>query len=858
MKAYCVSHKRNRIVMATKNNSLLLHVPVVKWNAAQSAFVKIKNICSKNKDLNSDIKLIEDIFSAKYSENATTSNDKSAEQKLNEITTHQLDSLMDEIDDESKTKTKTNIDSNKSDTSINLTEREKSFFQKTFSNNTNNGDKKHNYGLYKKIWDLFTQKSSVSGWLYSDGSLSLSDISLDKLLEENKADGSHSEQLERFKHFGSIHSRLIQTKLIDTLKKFDVTQDDIDYLFKHFVIFKNVCASLPIKCENRQLQRSKEYRKLIFDCGEQSKNINSSKTLEYYCIIHNGIANMLLKFGHGRDKYGFDGIFSMLGQEEIAKEIERQQSQEIERLQSQEHPQNENKSKEKEKDKVKEKAKEKGKDTEKEKQEKKEDSKDSKSSKDKTVVTLKPKSKAETASNKSSGAKREGYGLTNLLSSYLLDQFAQTAIFGTFFEPDPDAHFNVRVSENEMEKQAENKKNAIKLVKKSLFGDEQGLKQFKKLVEYCLQDIDVSKIYQSHRKNGLVFYVINRLTFVIFHDLMNMKDSNKEKEIMFPKMETLFKFLHNFCIYVHCCPSSLDQSKNSQKFHIEQFLSLKKSLYKFEDETLKYAILEKFNYFDEINDTSGTILHHATYCNWFYYCQVLMKHGFGEANVCNVYNRFGSKQKSTPVDIAKRFKRFGILSLFGNTDSNNDDQNTPTSNNNNVNDKSIELRYNSFMNQLSFAKYYLMALGCKIKDETIKNELEHVLVDAGESQAGGKCDPHFGDYLYHRCSNFKGLFGKDKNGFKSGEELVVGVIQLLEKKMPLSEDMLILCHEYCKHNTNGLGARFLNALIAVTQECLQSRYGWILFGLVKLTTLVFDPFFIVFFFVLFRFVLTRF
>ena len=108
-------------------------------------------------------------------------------------------------------------------------------------------------------------------------------------------------------------------------------------------------------------------------------------------------------------------------------------------------------------------------------------------------------------------------------------------------------------------------------VKDYFFHDKSSLNQFSQLITYCVQDIklnsnleeclDVYKINKSEKCQwdyGLVFYIINRLAFVVFHDLL-CKDNEKQKQdennkVMFPDCILFFQFLYNFGIYTHCYP----------------------------------------------------------------------------------------------------------------------------------------------------------------------------------------------------------------------------------------------------------------------------------------------------------------
>ena len=48
---------------------------------------------------------------------------------------------------------------------------------------------------------------------------------------------------------------------------------------------------------------------------------------------------------------------------------------------------------------------------------------------------------------------------------------------------------------------------------------------------------------------GIVFYIINRLSFVVFNDLMCYK-FNMNNSLLYPSLQYLFKFLYNFSVYI--------------------------------------------------------------------------------------------------------------------------------------------------------------------------------------------------------------------------------------------------------------------------------------------------------------------
>ena len=94
------------------------------------------------------------------------------------------------------------------------------------------------------------------------------------------------------------------------------------------------------------------------------------------------------------------------------------------------------------------------------------------------------------------------------------------------------------------------------------------------------------------------------------------------------------------------------------------------------------------------------------------------------------------------------------------------------------------------------AKYFLMILGCKILD--IELNIKHESLEAWNHYKN--C---FTDDFYKNYDNFIGLnktrviFKKNKEANKLMNNIVYGIIGLLDTKMIVNEGMLITCFEFC-------------------------------------------------------------
>ena len=95
------------------------------------------------------------------------------------------------------------------------------------------------------------------------------------------------------------------------------------------------------------------------------------------------------------------------------------------------------------------------------------------------------------------------------------------------------------------------------------------LTSLKELLKYCVQDIkyknNISKLRDIYDKNnndkqgkqvdfcyGIQFYVLNRLTYYVYHDLVRISMKKNDSLLLFPTLKKLFSFFYNFAVYCHC------------------------------------------------------------------------------------------------------------------------------------------------------------------------------------------------------------------------------------------------------------------------------------------------------------------
>ena len=145
--------------------------------------------------------------------------------------------------------------------------------------------------------------------------------------------------------------------------------------------------------------------------------------------------------------------------------------------------------------------------------------------------------------------------LSHLCMWYILIQMVKTGCFGNdekltekgTYSYDKDVYSSSIVS----------------LIIKNMFHND--LTSVEKLLQYCVQDIkcnnDIKKLKNIYKLNanadskwdyGISFYVLNRLSYVIYHDLLCLNMNKNINEFLFPSLITFYKFLYNFAVYCHC------------------------------------------------------------------------------------------------------------------------------------------------------------------------------------------------------------------------------------------------------------------------------------------------------------------
>ena len=463
--------------------------------------------------------------------------------------------------------------------------------------------------------------------------------------------------------------------------------------------------------------------------------------------------------------------------------------------------------------------------------------------------------------------------LCQLCGDYLLNQMTQTGIFGDYVN---EGAFHSAREQTAKEAEMKKRDECIELCKKLVFGNDISI--LNDLCKYCIQDITDINAYINnggeYGDSGLSCFIIHRLAFFIFNQLINMEnddsniDSNvfnqQDKNEQSRALQRFYKFFWNFSIYFHCMPHDWwDQAqKTSEPFYLSQYLQFRDKWYEniFGNDNTNNnnnnngkcktdrSSLSQYNYLCT-GSIHGTLLHGTCHCNMRHYSHVLINDGF-DIRKYNRKKRDYLKRCVQPFEIAQKNNFNSILSQMKALEQNSVGMESSVTAN------AVEMAYQEFSTQLMFSKYFLMILGCNVLDQELNVPRRHY-----HSPAVTKDDykGHFSDQFYRNYSQYHGLrkklcvFGDtsnksgNTNGNTSGTEaeklttseskeqanelmnnVLLGVLRLLKHKIVAKDDFLVLCFEYCKiidDTSNGktrLADEFVQTLQGVAQECLSS------------------------------------
>ena len=421
--------------------------------------------------------------------------------------------------------------------------------------------------------------------------------------------------------------------------------------------------------------------------------------------------------------------------------------------------------------------------------------------------------------------------LCSLASEFICDQLAQTNVFGNYI-----------ISAEDDSKMAEQKKielNNAKLFqncKKMVFND--SFDELNQLIRYCTQNIsdiasysvNVIKEKNNFGESGILGFIVNELSYVIFHDLtMNSLNENKDnsEQLLFPKLLKMSKFIYNLSCYLYCYP--FKHSSGNETFYISQYFDLRNTLFtdifdKSNKMSQKSGKLNNYNYFCFSRSSSangGTLLHGASECSYFEYCRILMKNGFD----INQADRHNGKRKTTPYQMAVKDminRNEPLLILMESFNKREKTANSELTSNT----KSIENTARLLLTQIMFAKYYLVCLGINVNDDYNVEIRKHILDGDNNRQVR----EFVSDELYVKLNDLgSGLSVAHK--IKDGKNVINGTLsvvnKLIDAKMIISDDLMILCWVYCNSidsiSSSNKKDAFLNNLLKCVTDCLSDK-----------------------------------
>lgn len=170
--------------------------------------------------------------------------------------------------------------------------------------------------------------------------------------------------------------------------------------------------------------------------------------------------------------------------------------------------------------------------------------------------------------------------------------------------------------------------------------------------------------------------------------------------------------------------------------------------------------------------------------------------------VCDGFDCLGKagEKEKTPYDIAKMNDYNRILNIFSNKLLKMNE--------------GMQEKYDKYMNEKQFARYFLYTLG-------IYKDFDDI-----------NMKPSKDNELFYNWTQFGGLRDDNvnkKNGYMTMNEIVKCVTKVMKCKCVLSQDLLILCWEYCNigekdKDSNNICKDFVGEIEKSIRQCLDSDY----------------------------------
>lgn len=118
------------------------------------------------------------------------------------------------------------------------------------------------------------------------------------------------------------------------------------------------------------------------------------------------------------------------------------------------------------------------------------------------------------------------------------------------------------------------------------------------------------------------------------------------------------------------------------------------------------------------------------------------------------------------------------------------------------------------------------------KDEV--DEIKHETIGNSQEPVCYKDDLYY-DYSKFNCVRVNRVLKSDKMANEAMESMVKTVMKMIQYNVALSDDILILCYNYCNKFNQKLQTKFIKLLQSVSNECLdfyiksnmkQHKYAW--------------------------------
>ena len=369
-------------------------------------------------------------------------------------------------------------------------------------------------------------------------------------------------------------------------------------------------------------------------------------------------------------------------------------------------------------------------------------------------------------------------------------------------------------------------------------------KEFSDLIEYIIQDVILS-IYETARRNNYLdicknkYYIINRLALVMYNDLFFSKN------LFAPNLKCIWKIIWNYCVYLACIARGVPENVSNYKyfyqlresFFIKQYALLRDTFYNeieigidLEMEMKSNQVISCQNLL-ELKLYVSELLHTAACENMVNYCQLLIEDGAKisvDSDVYKVAKRIGLTR------ILAKFDQFINKTEMKTTDSptNSPSDAANTASKTGTAGAAIEENYYQFRKLWCFARYFLVGInGCKVENRYYN--LNHDLIKGTtmyidefyvpiNQMAGLKETAHV-----DKVDDEKANLIQDKNirsqNTSTMREMVIRMIDLINKKVVICDAMLILCFEYCKYNDNKLLHLFIETLKNAVLQCLDDE-----------------------------------